>query len=112
MGDRFVDLEKLQAMRGELLAQRRDDLKREPLLLVPGAPQQLAQWRPRELLRRRAAEGVSVNRLDDVGEMNFAKVLFHFLATAKSLRLRYIQTGEFGPPALVFDPLFDDRLVL
>src|SRR6266516_3408928 len=74
----------------------------------PGAAQQLAQWRPRELLRRRAAEGVSVNRLDDVGEMNFAKVLFHFLATAKSLRLRHIQTGEFGLPALLFDPLFDD----
>src|SRR5437867_8068750 len=44
--------------------------------------------------------------------MNFAKVLFHFLATAESLRLRHIQTGEFGLPALLFDPLFDDGLVL
>src|SRR5437773_6534539 len=99
-------------MPGELLAQRRDDLEREPLLLVPGAPQQLAQWRRGQLLRRRAIEGVSVNRLDDVGEMNLAKMLFHFLATAESLRLRHIQTGEFGFPALLFDPLFDDGLVL
>ena len=99
-------------MPGELLAQRRDDLEREPLLFVPGAPQQLAQRRRRQLLRRRAVEGVSVNHLDDVGEMNFAKMLFHFLATAESLCLRHIQAGEFGLPALLFDPLFDDGLVL
>ena len=46
VGDGLVYFEKLQAMRGELLAQRRDDLEREPLLFVPGAAQQLPWTSP------------------------------------------------------------------
>ena len=52
VGDGPVYFEKLQAMRGELLTQRRDDLERETLLFVPCPPHQMAQRRGRQLLGR------------------------------------------------------------
>ena len=44
--------------------------------------------------------------------MYFTEMLFHFLATAEAFPLRNVQTNEFRLPALLFDPLFDDGLVL
>ena len=99
-------------MRGELLAQRRDDLERETLLFVPCPPHQMAQCRRRQLLSRGSKQRVRFDCANNVAAMYFTEMLFHFLATAEAFPLRHVQTNEFRLPALLFDPLFDDRLVL
>src|SRR5947207_16013819 len=75
MGDGPVYFEKLQAMRGELLAQRRDDLERETLLLVPGPPHQMAQRRRRQLLGRSGKQRVGFDCANNVAAMYFAEML-------------------------------------
>src|SRR5262249_44091566 len=44
--------------------------------------------------------------------MDLAEMVFHLLAAAEPLWLGHIQTTEFSLPALLFDPLFDDGVVL
>ena len=54
----LVDLEELQAVRGELLAQDRRNLEREAPLVFPDAAHQARQLGAAQSARRRAVEGV------------------------------------------------------
>ena len=90
--DGLVDLEKLQAVMRELLAQRRGDLQREMLLMLPFLADEPLQAAAAQIAARQAGDDVRLDRLDDVVLVRGAEMLFHFFQRRQLERLRHVET--------------------
>ncbi len=112
VGDGAVDFEELEAVGGELLAQDGGDLEWEAALLLPSDAQGALQARAAELAGGGAGEGVGLDRLDEVGEVDFAEVACQLFAAGELAGFGDVEAVVFGLEAVVFDPFFDDGLVL
>ena len=111
VGNGFIDLEKLEPVGCELLAQDRRDLERKPALILPDLANQAQQLRAAQSAGGSAAHGMRFDRLDDVVLVLFAEMPFDGLHGAQSQRFRQVQAQIFGLPTLVIDPLFDHLFV-
>ena len=111
MRERLIDLEELQAVRGELLAKDRRNLEREAALVFPDAADQAHQVGAAQRARRGAVEGMRLHRLDDVLFVRLAEVLLHLFHGGHPERLGQVEADVFRLPALVIHPLLDDLLV-
>ena len=99
VGDRLADLEKLKPARSELLAEHGRDLERKPALIVPTEPEQARQIRRTNAAGSGARHVGGVDLLNNVGQMRFAEMLFHFFVAAQALRLGEVQANVFRLPA-------------
>ena len=76
--DGLVDLEKLQAVLRELLAQLRRDRQREKFLLLPFLADEPLQSAAAQTAARQAGDGERLDRLDDGILVRGAEMFFHF----------------------------------
>ena len=112
MREGLVDLEEMQAVRGELPAEAGGQLQRKIFLPFPIAAHELLQCPAAEVAAQHAADRVRFHRLDDGVLVDGAEMFLHLLPARKLERLRHVQAGVFGRKTLLLDPLFDDFLVL
>src|SRR4051794_22697132 len=101
MSDSFINLEKLQTVRGELLAENGGNLKGKTSLIFPNAANQPQQFRTAQAARRGPAQGVRIDSLYDVVLVGLAKMLVDGFHVAESERLGQVQADILGLPALV-----------
>src|SRR5258708_33162315 len=104
VSDGLVDLEKLQAMGGELLAEDRSDLEWEPALVLPYASKESSQLRATQAPRCDTIQSVGFNWLDNVILVVFTEMLLDSFHIAQPQRLGHIQAQILPLPALVLDP--------
>ena len=111
VGDGAVDLEELEALAGELLAEHRGDLQRKPPLVFRREAHEPGEFGASQPPGGRSGERVRVGGLDDVVLVELAEVFFHGFAVRETERLGHVQTYEFRLPTLIVNPLLHHLLI-
>ena len=112
VGDGLVDLEELESVLGELLAELGGDGEREMALLLPFLADQALQAGAAQAAAGQAGDQEGFHGLDDAVLVGGAEMLLHLFQRGQLEWLWHIQAAVVGLEALLLDPFLHHGLVL